>query len=286
MRLSLRRRRATQPVGPRPNQWRGPRAQAERMNAVDQPALLVRRLGRLAGWTALIALAGWTAVAASHELPRAMQQWFAIRDVSVTGLNRVTREEVLERLNLKPDVALYQVSTSLLADRLRAHPWIKEAAFQRVPLHELRIAVTERTPAAVVRHGSEHVLADEEGAVLTRLGNQDDPVLPLLIGVDAKALLRGEHRAREAVKVGIQLSRLIVRAYDGRPEVNVGNPSNLVASVRGVRFQFGERALDEQWDRFQKVQGSLRTPAIDGGGRGPNEVDLRYENRVIVRERG
>jgi len=30
----------------------------------------------------------------------------------------------------------------------------------------------------------------------------------------------------------------------------------------------------------------LKTLTFDGQGHGANEVDLRYENRVIVRERG
>ncbi len=284
MRLSLRRRTA-QPAGPRPNQWRGPRADSEISNATIGPTR-VRRLCRLAGWTALIVLSAWAAVLATRELPHLMKQWFAIHDVTVKGLNHVTREEVMARMNLKPDATLYQVSASFLAERLRVHPWIKDATFERVPFHELSVTIIERTPAAIVRNGAEHLLTDEEGIVLARLGAQDDPALPLLTGLDAKGLLQGDVRARKAVRAGVQLSKLMAHAYDGRPEINAGNPSNLVASVKGVRFQFGEQALDDQWDRFRKVQASLKTLAVDGSGRRPNEVDLRYDNRVIVRERG
>ena len=68
--------------------------------------------------------------------------------------------------------------------------------------------------------------------------------------------------------------------------MNAENPSNLIALVQGVRFQFGEAAVGEQWERFQRVKPTLKTLNFDGRGRGANEVDLRYENRIVVREGG
>jgi cell division protein FtsQ len=53
-----------------------------------------------------------------------------------------------------------------------------------------------------------------------------------------------------------------------------------------VQFQFGDEAVGEQWERFQRVKPTLKTLNFDGRSRGANEVDLRYENRIIVRERG
>jgi cell division protein FtsQ len=91
---------------------------------------------------------------------------------------------------------------------------------------------------------------------------------------------------RQAIMSGIELAKLVGHTYEGRLQINAANPSNLVASVRGVHFQFGEEAVIEQWDRFQRVKPTLKTLNFEGQGRGANEVDLRYENRIIVRERG
>jgi cell division protein FtsQ len=59
-----------------------------------------------------------------------------------------------------------------------------------------------------------------------------------------------------------------------------------VASVRGVQFQFGEKAVGDQWERFQRLKPSLKMLNFDGPRGGASEVDLRYENRIIVRGRG
>lgn len=231
-------------------------------------------------------MAGWVVVIAVREMGPILQQGLEIREVQVNGIHHVTKQVVLDRLGLKQGVALHQISGSYLAERLRAHPWIKEATVERLPPHTLSITVLERKPAAILRAGSGHLLSDETGSVLSQLGTQDDPTLPLLIGLDAKALELREMRARQAVQSAVGLAKMIATAFDGRVEIDATNPASLVASTKGVRFQFGGEALSDQWERFRKVRSSLKLAALDGKKRDVSEVDLRYDNRVIVRERG
>jgi cell division protein FtsQ len=169
---------------------------------------------------------------------------------------------------------------------VRTHAWIKEATVERRPLHLLHVTVLERTPAAIIRTGVEHWLSDESGHLLAKLGRQDEQTLPLLVGLEPKSLLRGESRIRNAVQSGIVLAKLIANTIDGRVEVDLANPSSVVASANGVRFQFGNDSLVDQWERFQKVKPSFKTVYFDGRKREGSEIDLRYDNRVIVRERG
>jgi cell division protein FtsQ len=133
--------------------------------------------------------------------------------------------------------------------------------------------------------GADLWLSDESGLLLARLGRQDDEALPLLTGLEPQALQRGEARARNSIQSGVVLARLIANTFDGRVEVDLGNPSNVVASAKGVRFQFGGDSLVDQWERFRKVKPSFKTGFFDGRKREVSEIDLRYDNRVIVRER-
>ena len=170
--------------------------------------------------------------------------------------------------------------------RVESHPWVKEAEVTRVPFHELRISLVERIPAAVIRADSQNFLADAEGHVLTRLGQTDDDALPLVTGIDSNSLLEGTASVRQVIASGIELAKLVGQTFEGRLQVNAENPSNLVALVQGVRFQFGEEAVGAQWERFHRVKPTIKTLNFDGHGRGANEVDLRYENRIVVREGG
>jgi cell division protein FtsQ len=241
---------------------------------------------RWSGVLAGAALIGWAIVMGVQHSGPFLERLLEIKEVTVDGVRRIDKQEVIDLVKLKAGTPLHHVVLSGIKGRVESHPWIKQAEVARVPFHELRISVIERVPTAVVRAGSENFLSDEEGHVLAPLSQADDDSLPMVTGVDLKGLLRGDEAVRRAIVSGIELAKLVGLAYEGRLQVNAANPSNLVASIRGVRFHFGEGAIGDQWDRFQQVKPAVKTLDFDGYGDGANDVDLRYENRVVVRERG
>ena len=289
MKLSMRKR-AVRAIGPRLNQWKGVRASevADQQQQARRERLFLRgrRALRVGTWIIGLAALAWGLTMMTREMGPVLQRWLEIREVEVEGIHHVTKPEVVELLALKPGLGLQQVSTVFLAERVRTHPWIKEAIVERRPPHVLHVTVLERTPAAIIRAGAEHWLSDESGHLLAKLGRQDEQALPLLVGLEPKSLLRGESRVRNAVQSGVVLAKRIANTIGGRVEVDLANPSSVVVSANGVRFQFGNDSLVDQWERFLKVKPSLKTAAFDGRKHEGSEIDLRYDNRVIVRERG
>jgi len=285
----LLRKRAVPAVGPRVNQWKGVRASqfSEQREQARQERLTSRkrRAWRVGQWIVSLAVLAWGLTMITREMGPILQGWLEIREVEIEGIHHVTKSEVLERLVLKPGMGLHEVSTAFLAERVRTHAWIKEATVERRPPHLLHVSVVERTPAAIILIGTDHWLSDESGSLLAKLGKQDDQTLPLLTGLDPQSLHRGEARVRNAVQSGVVLAKLIANTFDGRVEVNLTNSSNVVASANGVRFQFGGDSLVDQWERFRKVKPSFKTDSFDGRKREVSEIDLRYDHRVIVRER-
>jgi cell division protein FtsQ len=283
------RKRPTPPVGPRLNQWKGLRAsQATDQRQQARRGKLVlrwRRTLRMGQWMVGLAVLAWGLAMVTQEVGPILEDWLEIREIEVEGIHHVTKTEVLARLALNPGMGLHQADTALLAGRVQAHPWVKEATVERRPLHLLHVTVLERTPAAIIRTGADHWLSDENGYLLAKLGRQDDETLPLLTGLEPQSLQRGEVRVRNAVQSGVVLAKLIANTLDGRVEVDLANFSNVVASANGVRFQFGDDSLVNQWERFRKVNPSFKTAASDDRKRMVSEIDLRYDNRVIVRER-
>ncbi|MBM4127032.1 MAG: FtsQ-type POTRA domain-containing protein [Nitrospira sp.] len=282
----FRKRPPVSSPGPRKNQWKGLRTGQE---------IEVKRGRTLAGWKTIVRWGGamtfvgavvWAGTVGVQQVGPFLRQLLEIHTVTVDGLHRVDRKEILDLAGVKPGMPIHHVLTSAVKARVEAHPWIKEAVVERVPLHEVRIAVVERKPAVVVRAGGENFLGDKEGHVLVRLGHSDDGSLPMVTGIDPEKLLRSDGAVRQAVAAGVELARLMGLAYEGRLSVNAADPENLVAAVRGVQFHFGEDALGDQWQRFQQVVPAMRTLNFDGAGDGASDVDLRYENRVVVRERG
>ncbi len=233
-----------------------------------------------------VSLGGWAALEVFRQAEPLVSEWFAIRQVTLTGARQVTREEVLERLQLNPTETWFSLDASQARGRLTSHPWIQSVSITRVPLHGIVVNVTEREGAAIVKTASQRILVDREGQVLSVGKEIEDPHLPVVHGVDPKGLIEGESQSRRAVQAGIEVAGLLAQAFSGRAEVDAGNPYNVLARVEGLRFQFGSSSFREKWGLYQQVRSALlaSTQAEDQVLSG--EIDLRYPSKVIVRERG
>ncbi|HEX9741262.1 MAG TPA: FtsQ-type POTRA domain-containing protein [Nitrospiraceae bacterium] len=241
----------------------------------------VRRILRAMLWITAASLGAWTAILAYETTGPLLAASFEIREVRVTGLRTVTRDEVLDRLQLETRATLLSVSPAQLETRVSAHPWVRSAVVSRSPFHALSVEVAERRPAAVLRTTSSAFLLDDEGAVLTVLAEREHEELPVVVGLDHKRLIQGDARLRHAAENGIKLAGLLAQSLDGRAEIDLSDPEHAVAYVRGMRFQFGPAPLEEQWERYRAVEPVRRA----GDGKGRSDIDLRFSDKVIVRER-
>jgi cell division protein FtsQ len=285
MRFALKKR-PVEPPGPRKNQWKDPQGEsaAQQVNRVKRARrrAFARRVAWLTGATFLVCL---ITGAVKYSGPM-LQHVLEIQTITVEGVHHIDKQKVIELAQIKPGMPLHHIITTTLEERIESHPWVKQAEVSRVLFHELRISVIERKPAVVVRAESQNFLSDEEGHLLTRLGQADDDAFPLVTGVELQGFLQGADSVRRSIISGIELARVIGQTIEGRLQVHAENPTNLVAFIQGIRFQFGQEALGEQWKRFQRVKPTLKPLNFDGEGRGVSEVDLRYDNRIIVREGG
>lgn len=263
--------------GPRPNLQR----YTGRSPARRERGGRFRRIARAALWTAAASLGAWTAAQAYVAAGPLAAGWFEIREVRVTGLRTVTREDVMNRLQLDARATLLSVSPAQLEVRASAHPWIKSAAVSRLPMHALSVEITERRPAAVLKAASATYLLDEEGAVLTAMAEHEYEELPVVLGVDPRRLMLGDDQLRRAAQNAVRLAGLLAQSLDGRPEVDMSDPEHAVAYIQGMRFRFGSWPFDEQWERYRTAEPAHRV----GAARGPLDIDLRFSDKVIVRER-
>lgn len=285
MRVSFRTRRAA-PAVPRLNRWKDSSGERAVIQVGRKPAAKRRVAVRLGAVVAGLAILGWLITMAVTYSSRIVRELLEIHTITVEGVHHLDKQKVIELAQVRRGMPLYQIATAIVEERIEVHPWIKEAQVSRVPFHELKILVIERKPAAIVRSASQNFLSDEEGHVLTKLGQADDDAFPLVTGVDLDGLLKGTDVVRRSIMSGIELARVIGHTFDGRLRVQAENQANLVALIQGVRFRFGEESVEEQWERFQRVKPTLKSLNFDGAGRAVSEVDLRYDNRIIVRESG
>lgn len=219
-------------------------------------------------------------VVGGRQVLRWADEWTEIQQITVVGLDRVTRDEILTNLDLAPQTSLFSVDSELLANRLESHPWIGSVAFERVLPHSLVIQVTERQPAAVFASPNEPYYLDAEGYLLPKGKVQTKTTLPIVDGVTSTFMTQHQAEGHRRAKQGIHIAELLSQQFSGRPRIDVSQPHTTIVDLPNVRFQFG-REVEDQWERFLVLYPTVKEK-IEGRSQ---EVDLRFAQKVIFRKR-
>ncbi len=92
---------------------------------------------------------------------------FGIDQVALSGHRYTLEDDIFDALDLPNMHSFLSFEPSLLRERLQRLPWIKTVEASRIYPSQLKIHVTERTPAAVWQRGGQDYLIDEGGRVLS-----------------------------------------------------------------------------------------------------------------------
>jgi cell division protein FtsQ len=241
----------------------------------------------------LVVIGGGLWYGVRHAGPGFIQrvdQFFEIRNVEIPEGQRVPRDEVLALLDLAPGRGLLRADPKELAQAVAAHPWVRRAEVRRVFPHTLVVDMEERVPVAVLRTGGgRDFLLDKDARLLIEGIPEADEGLPVLTGVDYVKAIFGVGETVERMRSGIALVSLLDQAGVGRTEVDLRLPGELVAYYSGVRLRFGDGRFEDMVDRYRRVSDRV-FERWGGVGAVPAgravEVDLRFRDRIIVRERG
>ena len=197
--LAVRHRRVA-PARPtaRPNALGSNRrtAKRERLRAQIGKALKYVRAG--VAFTFAIAIVGglfytYRAFATSD--------FFALRNVELRGDIRAPRDELINALHKNTEQGLWATNLEDIREKLRQHPWVRDAELVRVLPDTLKVTITEREPYVLARLSNgvlvwvdrDGVILDEQGTFKSSPG--DEKELPLLSGLrEGKEKSPGENR--------------------------------------------------------------------------------------------
>lgn len=234
-----------------------------------------RRWVLVTGMMVAMVLAG---LVAYQQVPSALAGFMTIQQVTVSGLDQVSRREVVSLLALAPDATLLSVDGDELRRRVEAHPWIAEATVGRLLPHTLTVVVMERQPAAFFKHAGGKFVLDKDGIVLSIASGDLFPNLPVLSGLNVVELLEGNLTQRDRIREGIRAAQLVRGQVAADLRVVLDHPQYMEVVADGMIFQFNHN-LEASWQRYVALQPTIQ--ANLSGKR--HEIDLRYAGKVIVR---
>jgi cell division protein FtsQ len=129
--------------------------------------------------------------------------YFAVREISIVGHARLTREEVMQWAGVRPGTSIWDAVPGPVAVRLRGHAWIEHASVRRTFPGSVRIELRERKPAAIARLQQLHYV-DDQGHILGALRDADSTDFPFITGLE-------EENAGNFAPVALQRAALVLR---------------------------------------------------------------------------
>ncbi len=104
--------------------------------------------------------------------------FFALQEIQIEGLERLSRDEVIQWINLPAHISIFTLNLKKVAKRIESNPPVKKVSVHRILPSTIRILVKERTPYAYLLKQGDIWEVDEEGVTLNKVKEKKN--LPLI----------------------------------------------------------------------------------------------------------
>ncbi len=163
-----------------------------------------------------------------------------------------------------------------LKSLVESHPWVREARLKKVFPSEVRIEITEREPAAVLKAGGSYLVVAEDGVLLGRTTAGADLGLPLI--ADEGAF---RDRYHERLDLAWQCLKSLtaeeLASVESLDVTRIDSPS-LILKGQPTRIILGPERFSEELREYLANKAAWETQG------GPLEyVDLRFDDRVYFK---
>jgi cell division protein FtsQ len=206
--------------------------------------------------------------------------------VELTGNHIVSRDAVLQQFARDRGHSVLSIPLDARRSALEELSWVETASVQRILPNRIRVEITERTPIAFLRNGTELALIDPHGVILDRPRGENYQ-FPIITGLSDNTPRDERGRRMQTYQdfvKGIDLVR--AGSADRVSEIDLSNAKDLRAVMTGlaapndaqaVTIQFGQndfagkyRLVVDNFAQWQASNGRVRT------------IDLQYSRQVIL----
>jgi cell division protein FtsQ len=205
--------------------------------------------------------------------------------IEFQGNAHVTRSEMLSVFGEDIERNIFNVPLAQRRAELEGLPWVAHATVMRLLPNRIRIAVTERTPVAFVRHGSQIGLVDANGVLLDMPPDAaGDPhySFPVLTGLSVSDPL-STRAARMAIyqRFMQELDSAGKKNSSTISEADVSNPEDVKAVVSSggsdILVHFGDEDFLHRYQEFEQhlPEWKQQYPKLAA-------ADMRYERQVVL----
>lgn len=206
--------------------------------------------------------------------------------IEVTGNHIVAREDVQKLFVHDRGRSVLRIPLDTRRAQIADLPWVEEASVQRILPNRLRVLITERTPIAFFRNGTELTLIDAHGVLLDRPEGEDFH-FPIVTGLSENLPREDREKRMQTYQEFMKATDLVKPgSSDTVSELDLSNLRDLrvvlsglggAADAHAVTVHFGQddftgkyRTLVENFAQWQASSGTVHS------------IDLRYSRQVVV----
>jgi cell division protein FtsQ len=206
--------------------------------------------------------------------------------IDVQGNHIVSGEAVRQQFVHDRGRSVLLISLDARRSQLQELPWVEQATVQRILPNRIRVELTERTPIAFLRNGSELALMDAHGVLLYRPAGEEFH-FPIVTGI-SESMPREERERRMRTYEEFLKDADLVRAgsRDNVSEVDFSNLRDLrvvmtglssVTDPQAVTLHFGQ---DNFTTKYKNVIDNFSAWQAKNGR--IQSLDLQYSRQVVV----
>jgi cell division protein FtsQ len=242
---------------------------------------------RVVVWTIAGAAMVTTGIAAGRFLMYSPQVLLLKPDqIELMGNHIVSREAVLQPFAHDRNRSVLRIPLDTRRTQLEQLPWVESASVQRILPNRIRVELTERTPIAFLRNGTELALIDSHGVILDR-PDGEDLHFPIVAGLPDSMPREEREKRIETYQEFLRDADLVRSGSSDRvSEIDLSNAKDLRVVMTGlasatdsqaVTIHFGNsdftgkyRMLVDNFAQWQANAGRVQS------------IDLQYSRQVVV----
>jgi cell division protein FtsQ len=236
----------------------------------------------------VVGIAGITAAVAAGRFLLYAPQMLLVKpeQIEVTGNHIVSREAVLQAFVRDRGRSVLRIPLDARRTQLEQLPWVESASVQRILPNRIRVELTERTPIAFLRNGTELALIDSHGVILDR-PDGEDLHFPIVAGLPDSMPREEREKRIETYQEFLRDADLVRSGSSDRvSEIDLSNAKDLRVVMTGlasatdsqaVTIHFGNsdftgkyRMLVDNFAQWQANAGRVQS------------IDLQYSRQVVV----
>jgi cell division protein FtsQ len=206
--------------------------------------------------------------------------------IEVNGNHIVSREAVLQQFVRDRGRSVLRIPLDSRRSALEEISWVESAMVQRILPNRIRVDLTERTPIAFLRNGTELALIDARGVILDR-PHGEDLQFPIVTGLSENMPREDRGKRMQTYQEFMKDIDLVRSGSSDRvSEIDLSNPKDLRAVMTGIANATDQQALTIHFGasdftgKYRMVVENFAQWQASNGR--VHSIDLQYAKQVVL----